>query len=175
MPETTAITRREYRGYSEDTVLPLESAEPTQSFTKTIVPKQNSGGDTAEVPAPAGWEIMQAVNEFRKQIYSSFMAVTLILSGLDRQWLCDGLKDSSLQLSISQQNLNPKQIENLVCYSASFRHSIQRQYFPSLGSAIDHSHVTSASRAEQFQCQCSNHSAVPGSHSRFLIVHHAAN
>lgn len=119
MQETTVVTRRDIRGYPDTDKFDARAAVPDPVEDSSLSPRDVED-DAANDPVPDNWEIMQAVNNFRKQIYSAFMAVNLILSGLDLQWMCDGLRDSSLKLSLAQQNLNPNQIGDLVCYSARY-------------------------------------------------------
>merc|ERR1711939_186926 len=120
MPETTAITRRDYRGYQNSEDLAPETVQAPTLAPRLEASNQDHMETNAEHVDPGSWQVMQAIYEYQKQIFSGMMSVTQITSGLDLNYLCQNLQNQAVKLSLANQGLYPDRVGNAVCYAEQF-------------------------------------------------------
>ena len=146
MPFTTAISRRDVRG--ED---PVEDVQPrtvqpaapekrdtatdtSMAFRQTVddnLPEDLKLQSIKQIAAAAAQSIDPAnamlpsqVATYLTQLYSAQFGLQLISSGFPLNYSCTAVRDPSVALSLSQSNLDPVQIADLLCYVATYGWSL---------------------------------------------------
>lgn len=96
---------------------------------RVVAAEQELALEFTGIVDPGNWTMMEAIQTYRKQCYSAFVAVSLIISGADPQLLCNITKSPDLQLSLSNKGLDGQQIADLLCFWARFGYSFSISIF----------------------------------------------
>lgn len=132
MPETTAVTRRDYRGY-DMTELPLPTpALPGFGHDMKIHNKRDTFETSlkkelfgiAERLAsgidPTNENITVREFKYLEQINTALFALNLVNSGFDLHQMCEYLTNSSIGSRLEDSLINPSQASNIVCFAAQY-------------------------------------------------------
>lgn len=132
MPETTAITRRDYRGFDVTEPAPPKTALPEsgqdmvmhnkRAMLETSLKKEVFG--IAERLAsgidPTNENITVREFNYLEQINTALFALNVVNTGFDLQQMCEYLSNTSIGMRLEDSLINPSQASNIVCFAAQY-------------------------------------------------------
>lgn len=132
MPETTAVTRRDYRGYDmtepilSSTALP-DSSQDAMLHNKRATLESSEKNEVLGIAErlASGIDPMNeniTVREFRylEQINTALFAMNVVNSGFDLHQMCEYLTNASISNRLEDNFINPSQASNIICFAAQY-------------------------------------------------------
>ena len=131
MPETTAITRRDIRGFPElNDVQPRTAAAPAlhkRAIQPRAVEAQFSEAALHDVAGaiamhidPDNTQLTQSVYEDLVSLNTALFAIQFANSGLNLTDACNQFRQPSTQLQLQDAALNPTQAGDIICFAAMY-------------------------------------------------------
>lgn len=129
MPETTAVTRRDLRGFEETDVL--------QQATSATVGSVQSGGDIAlerydltqllssltasqsDLSKTYG-NLTVTQGEWIQQINTAVWALNVAFSGMNLTEVCNSLQDERMFLALTEADFDASEARNLICFISEY-------------------------------------------------------
>lgn len=133
MPVTTAVTRRELRGYDMvDSSQPLTEMGPLVGQHKHKYDKRNSlqtsamdsiytiAERLAQGIDPTNVNITVGAYRFLEQINTALFAINIVNSGIPLDVMCEALRNATVQVKLTDSSIEPSQASNLVCWAERY-------------------------------------------------------
>ncbi|KPI44953.1 uncharacterized protein AB675_2691 [Cyphellophora attinorum] len=108
--------------------IPLQTSPPMLD-KRAVLAEQELAMEVAEIVDPGNWTLIESIQTYRKQCYSAFVAVSLIISGAEPHLLCNITNNTDTKLSMSNKGLDGEQISNLICFWAVFGYHFSTSTF----------------------------------------------
>jgi hypothetical protein len=108
--------------------IPLQTSTPMLD-KRVALAEQELAMELADIVDPGNWTVIESIQTYRKQCYSAFVAVSLIISGAEPHLLCNITNSTDTQLSMSNKGLDGEQISNLICFWAVFGYHFSTSTF----------------------------------------------
>lgn len=133
MPVTTAVTRRELRGYEMiDSSHPQPEAAPLIKQHKHKYYKRASlktsaldsiytiADRLAQGIDPTNVNITVGAYRFLEQINTALFAINIVNSGIPLDIMCEALRNATVQVKLTDSSIEPSQASNLVCWAERY-------------------------------------------------------